>query len=358
MEERIAISKRIRIFGILIISLLLVISIFFLVFRLVSLNFREMDLVKVYKTGFQEKTFVINNTIINYGEGPDNGPPLLLIHGQTVLWESYKRVLPELSENFHVFVPDCHGHGKSSRESERYNVENMGEDFIAFMEKVIKEPALVSGHSSGGLLSLWLGVNSPENVMGVVLEDPPFFSSEYPRIKQTFAWYQMELSHNFLNSSEEDFLDYWLLNSQVMSFFKGGQQGIYNWVQDFKRKRPGSPVQPFFLPQTMRMMFKGMMVYDPRFGDAFYDGSWHLNFDHGEALSKLNRPSVLIHTRFSFDENGILMAAMSGEDAARAHSLMGNSELVNVKSGHAVHIEKPDIFIRILTDFSQRIIGE
>ena len=70
-------------------------------------------------TGFQEKQVVINSVEINYGEGPDNGPPLLMMHAQNVTWLSYAKVLPELSRSFHIFAPDCHGHGKTDRAPEK-----------------------------------------------------------------------------------------------------------------------------------------------------------------------------------------------------------------------------------------------
>lgn len=32
--------------------------------------------------------------VVNYAEGPDNGPALLLVHGQGMQWEDYARMLP------------------------------------------------------------------------------------------------------------------------------------------------------------------------------------------------------------------------------------------------------------------------
>lgn len=98
-----------------------------------------------------------------------------------------------------------------------------------------------------------------------------------------------------------------------------------------------------------------MDLYDPNFGDAFYDGSWHQNVDHAEALSKITCPSVLIHTNRSYDEHGILLAAMDEQDAKLAHSLIKNNTLINVKSGHGFHFEKPKDFIEIMLDFKDRI---
>nr|WP_315990523.1 alpha/beta hydrolase [Desulforamulus aquiferis] len=98
-----------------------------------------------------------------------------MIHGQGVTWENYSVVLPELSEYYHILAVDCHGHGKSSKNPEKYSAEEMGKDFVWFLKKVVGEPMVVSGHSSGGLLAAWLAANSPENILGIVLEDPPFF---------------------------------------------------------------------------------------------------------------------------------------------------------------------------------------
>jgi pimeloyl-ACP methyl ester carboxylesterase len=102
-------------------------------------------------------------------------------------------------------------------------------------------------------------------------------------------------------------------------------------------------------------MFIGMTMYDPFFGEAFYDGSWQKDFDHAEALSRVECPAVLIHANWSYDKDGILMAAMDADDASRAVSLMANSKLVSVDSGHVVHIEKPGVFIDIMTDFENEL---
>jgi pimeloyl-ACP methyl ester carboxylesterase len=317
-----------------------------------GMNFKEPAMAKVWKAGFEEKTFTINGTTLNYVEGPDNGLPLLLIHGQLVQWESYQRVLPELSRHFHVFAVDCHGHGKSSHDPAKYSATAMGVDFVAFIEQMIGEPAIVSGNSSGGLLAVWLAANSPENVLGVVLEDPPLFSSEYPRIKETAAWDGMSTAHNYLTQSAEDnYLNYYLWNSGMMALFKDGRQGIYNWAEEYRRKHPDELVEIFFFPLSIRMGTRGLQLYDPYFGQAFYDGSWNTDFDHAETLSRVKCPAILMHSNWFYDDSGILMGAMSDEDADRAISLLSSGQLERVDSSHTVHIDDPDIFIKILVEF-------
>ncbi|MBN2258824.1 MAG: alpha/beta hydrolase, partial [Anaerolineaceae bacterium] len=321
-----------------------------------GMNFMEPAMAKVWQAGFKEKTFTTDGTTINYVEGPDNGLPLLLIHGQLVQWESYQLALPELSQHFHVFAVDCHGHGKSSHEPEKYTARGIGADLAVFIEQVIGEPAIVSGNSSGGLLAVWLAANSPQNVLGVVLEDPPLFSSEYPRIKDTAAWDTMETAHEFLMQTEEDeYLYYYLWNSGMMALLGNGRQGIYNWSQAYREKHPGELIEIFFFPLSIRMGTRGLQRYDPYFGQAFYDGSWNKDFDHAEALSRVKCPAILMHANWCYDDNGILMGAMSGEDADLAISLMSNARLERVNSGHATHIEDPELLIRNLIDFDKQL---
>src|SRR5512135_2887883 len=133
--------------------------------------------------GFRELSSEINSITINYVVGPDNGPPLLLIPGQMESWQGYKCVLPDLSRRFHVFVPDLRGHGKSSRTPGQYSYNICGNDLKQFVERVIREPAIVAGLSSGAVLAIWLAAYAAEDVLAIIAEDPPIFSSIWPRIQ-------------------------------------------------------------------------------------------------------------------------------------------------------------------------------
>ena len=59
----------------------------------------------------------------------------------------------------------------------------MGMDISLLLDKVVKRPAIVSGNSSGGLIALWLAANVSEKVRGIILEDTPVFSAEWPRLR-------------------------------------------------------------------------------------------------------------------------------------------------------------------------------
>ncbi|MDP4153313.1 MAG: alpha/beta hydrolase [Bacillota bacterium] len=324
-----------------------------------NLNYDKADLKNVYKVGFKEKQVTLQDgSVLNYGEGPSNGPALFLIHGQEVSWEDYAKVLPQLSKYYHIYAVDCYGHGESSKNPEKYSAEAIGKDLTWFIENVIKEPVVVSGHSSGGLLTAWLAANSPKDVRGIVLEDPPFFSTEPSRTQKTFAWVDgFNTTHKFLNQTEEkDYVKYYMENCYMKNLFGKSWNGIEKSVLAYRQKHPNGKIRIFYLPPSLNQIWNLVSgSYDIRFGDTFYDCSWFKHFDQAETLSRINCPSVLIHTSWSYDKNGILLAAMDENDATRAHSLIKNNELIEVKSGHGFHDEKPKDFIKIMKDFRGKI---
>ncbi|MEA4846401.1 MAG: alpha/beta hydrolase [Clostridiaceae bacterium] len=320
-----------------------------------NMNYDKNVAYKLKKAGFTEKQAVLpDGTVLGYGEGHDNGPALFLIHGQMTSWEDYVKVLPELSKHFHIFAVDCHGHGASSKDPAKYSAEAMGKDFIWFMENIIKEPSIVSGHSSGGLLTAWLAANSPENVKGIVLEDPPFFATEPDRCKKTYAWLDgFEPIHRFLNQTEvTDYVRFYLDNTYLQNFFGNAWNGIKKHANQYMEKNPNKRLRIFFLPPSLNRSFDLITGdYDLRFGDTFYDCSWFDNFNQAETLSRINCPSVLIHTSWSYSNDGVLLAAMDENDAQRAHELIPGNELINVKSGHDFHYEKPKEFNETMSNF-------
>src|SRR5262245_46160454 len=111
------------------------------------------------QAGFDEKDFHTGDVILNYVVGPDNGPPLVFIHGQSVTWEEYTFIMPLLAGRFQVFAVTLRGHGKSSWTPGSYTFNRLGQDVTAFLEKVVGRPAVVAGNSSGGVLAAWLAAN-------------------------------------------------------------------------------------------------------------------------------------------------------------------------------------------------------
>ncbi len=319
-----------------------------------NMNYDRGEKRTLAAAGFTEKQAQLpDGTVLNYGEGPASGPQLLLIHGQQTSWETYVEVLPQLARHFHVFAVDKHGHGGSSKNPAKYSAVAMGADLKVFIEQVIAGPVFLSGHSSGALLSVWLAANAPELVRSVVLEDPPLFSTEPTRRERTFAWRDSFRNiHAFLNQSQEpNYTRYYLEHTELRKFFGNGWNGIRKYALRYMDRNPGKRLRIFFLPPSLNRAFDLLAgSYDLRFGDTFFTGSWFAGFDQAAALTRVGAPATLIHASWSYSDEGVLLAAMDGNDARRALELLPDGTLVNIKSGHNVHQQKPREFVQVLLD--------
>ena len=312
---------------------------------------------RVDDAGYTMKTAQVDEVAFSYVEGPDNGTPLVLLHAQLMDWFDYSRVMPALAADYHVFVVDYQGHGATTYpEDYPMTADRIGADLGEFIDEVVGEPAFVSGNSSGGLLTVWLAANRPDIVKAIVLEDPPLFASEYPRIKETVANKAFASSYDAVQDGDvDDFLMYWLdYNSAFFDryVFPGSAGVISYFVTSFREARPGEPVELSFVGDpTVRLLMRGLEQYDPRFGAAFYDGTWNAGFDHAEALDSITAPTLLLHADYSFLDDGTLDGAMSQEDADEAMAHLPDGEYLRVDSGHVIHLENPEEFVEILGGF-------
>lgn len=323
-----------------------------------NLHYDEKPLKKTYSAGYEEKQVTLDDgTILNYSEGPDKGPALLLIHGQSMEWEDYSRVLPGLAKYYHVYAIDCHGHGESSHDSSKYTGVAMGKDFVWFIENVIGEPCVISGHSSGGILAAWIAANAPENVLGIVLEDPPFFSVKPEEMQNTFVWRDgFDIAHKFKNQTNvDDYTLYYMENSYFWGMFGDLRKLTSESTRKYRAEYPGKPLKLWYVPYKWIHGTLYMDDFDLDFSETFYSGSWFKGFDQVDTLSKINCPSVYIKTATQYGSDGVLFAANSDEDAEKVHNLITGNQMIIIKSGHDIHFEQPDEFIRIMSEFLKKI---
>jgi pimeloyl-ACP methyl ester carboxylesterase len=311
---------------------------------------------KVADAGYLLKTAQVNQVALSYAEGPDNGPPLVLLHAQHLDWFSYSRVLPALARSFHVYVIDYPGHGATRTPLDYPMTANrIGSDLADFINAKIGAPVYLSGNSSGGLLAVWLAANRPHLVRAALLEDPPLFSSEFPRIKQTIADKSFATSDKAVREHSDDFLLFWI--SASARFFRnhvgpGSAELLTAAVRVYRYLHPGQPVEIGPISNdTVRLLIRGLDRYDPRFGAAFHDGSWNAGFSHADALSKITCPILLMQANTSTLQDGTLNGAMSTTEASRARSLLRRGEYVKVDATHVVNLDQPEQFIRILDNY-------
>jgi pimeloyl-ACP methyl ester carboxylesterase len=108
---------------------------------------------------------------LNYYEGPDHGPPLILLHGVTGCWQSFLTLIPFFTPHWKVYALDFRGHGKSGRKAGHYRRPDYASDVGRFIDTKIQEPVILLGHSLGGLVSLFLAEERPGDVRAVIAGD-------------------------------------------------------------------------------------------------------------------------------------------------------------------------------------------
>lgn len=156
---------------------------------------------------------------LKYYEAKNDFQPLVLLHAQGVDSLSFAGIIKPLSKKFHVYAVDCYGHGGSLHDPSKYNVKDIGNAIIRFIEEVIGRKIWLLGHSSGGLIAAYIAAET-EWCERLFLEDPPFFASQGERRKQSFNYIDLStVCHEYLAQSDsKDFVLYYFSNQYAWNF--------------------------------------------------------------------------------------------------------------------------------------------
>jgi pimeloyl-ACP methyl ester carboxylesterase len=127
----------------------------------------------------RERTHHTGVVELHYAEGPPNGPPFVLLHGGSTRWQYGAALLEGLADRWHVFAPDLRGHGRSGRVPGRYALRDYAADIAAFLAQVVREPAIVYGHSLGGEIAVMVAAEQPALVRALIHGDAPLSTANH-----------------------------------------------------------------------------------------------------------------------------------------------------------------------------------
>lgn len=297
--------------------------------------------------GIEERDVTLDGVRLHYAEGPKRGPALVLIPGQSMPWHCYRRVLPKLAERFHVFAVDVRGHGQSEHTPGRYTFSRCGQDVVSFLREVVRKPALVAGNSSGGVIALWAAAHAPDLVTGVLAEDPPLFTTEWPQSKATWV-------HTFMEHSGRTLPDLVTYFSTLKLPTSGGQDLMsfpapLAWIlggaiRRRQRAHPGQPVHIAWLPLLLRLFVRGLSEFDPDFTRACADGRMY-DVDHTQMLRAVRCPAVLVHARSFVHPTLGVVGAMGEEHVQQALAARPDLVVERTRAQHVVHIDSPKQYL-------------
>lgn len=293
-----------------------------------------MSIVPEFHPGITEHIIDTGEVQLNYAQGPPHGPPLVLLHGLGRRWQVFLPVIPALSLRWHIFVPDLRGHGKSSRVARGYRGTQYSEDIARFLRACVPGPAVLFGHSLGGMLAMWIASNQPELARALILGDNMIISRglQSPMHKVLFSGLR-ELARQ--RGSVEQIA---ASIGRIEIPAPGTGQSITI------RELPGN--DEAYLLSWARCVQQA----DPDVYDMTLDGSAMEGWDGEAVLRGMQCPALLLQA------NKELGGLMTDADVALAKRLLPHHTHVYLRSlGHALFIQQPEPVLRAVTNFLESL---
>jgi 3-oxoadipate enol-lactonase len=102
-------------------------------------------------------------------DGVDDAPPLVLSNSLGSTSEMWDPQVPALAQRFRVIRYEHRGHGDAPVPPEPYDLDDLGADAVALMDRLGIEQADFCGLSLGGMVGMWLAINAPGRIGRLVL---------------------------------------------------------------------------------------------------------------------------------------------------------------------------------------------
>jgi pimeloyl-ACP methyl ester carboxylesterase len=289
--------------------------------------------------GFQGKIFRAREVSIHYAEGPQNGLPLVLLHGLARDWRSFLALLPELSSRFHVFALDLRGHGESSRATRGYRITQYAQDVSEFVKAVLPAGAAIFGHSLGGEVGMCLAADGDFRVSALIMGDSLVSLQNFARSMYHPLFFQLHELILLCAGSDKELT----------------QQDLARGIGKIEVRVPGfdESLRIGELPGNSEAVLlewaRCAMLTDPDALVMTLDGSSFEGWDPAEILPRISCPTLLLQG------NPALDALLSDSDVKLALKLLPKAEHVKFPLlGHALFMQQPKPVLQAVTDFLQR----
>ncbi len=250
------------------------------------------------------------NAIDTYYEVTGEGEPLLLIHGLGSSLRNWELQVDYFAEKYRVITYDLRGHGRSSKPPGPYSMRGFAEDAAALLTGLEAAPAHVVGISMGGMIAFELAVRYPDLLKSLVIVN------SVPDMRLTSPREYLEMWPRFL----------------ILKALGVRRMGVALGVRLFPKPEQG---------ETRRVFVERWAQNDKR----AYEESLRavLGWSVEARLGEICCPALVIAADRDYWPLDVKRAYVSRMPDARLS--------VIVDAHHAVAVEKPDEFNRILDDF-------
>ena len=128
--------------------------------------------------------------------GPEDGPPLLLLHGWPQHWWAWREVIPQVAGRYRVIAPDLRGHGWTDAPAHGYDKEQLATDLLALLDAMGIDRVTWVGHDWGAFTGYLAAMRAPERIERLIALSipPPFSRDRSPATLALLLSYQVPIS--------------------------------------------------------------------------------------------------------------------------------------------------------------------
>lgn len=276
---------------------------------------------------FERRTVDVPQARLSYIEAGTSEPTLVLIHGLTDSLDAYLPLVEGLRQDFHVLAVDLRGHGDSSPVEGQYRVLDYAMDMEGFLSAVVKRPAVLVGCSLGALIACCVAARGEADILGVLLEDPPFYVGQMPTLREA-AFYEF---YGFL--------------TELLPAHHLAAGTVDDLLPKVRNPLVGEDLQRTIAQNLHRL---DLATVGPAMDGTLFDG-----FDPDTALQRIDCPMHIIVARD--DPFG---DAFRDDDLKKVKNLVSNLTYVLWRDTiHGIHYQRPDETVQEIRSFVRHLQG-
>ncbi|MFN2463290.1 MAG: alpha/beta fold hydrolase [Candidatus Dormibacteria bacterium] len=124
------------------------------------------------------------------------GDPVVLLHGWPENWYLWRKVMPALARDLHVFAPDLRGFGWSDAPPSGYQKEQLASDILRLLDELNIGPAWLAGHDWGGFTGFLMCLREPARFKGYLALNitTPWINRRAALMNSYRSWYQVVMA--------------------------------------------------------------------------------------------------------------------------------------------------------------------
>lgn len=264
--------------------------------------------------------------------GPDEGPPILFLHGVSRIGRDFAPLFPVLAHSWKVQAIDHRGHGKSGRVPGGYRITDYVRDAAAIVH-TFHTPVVLFGHSLGAVTAAAVAAAEPDRVRAVILEDPPS-AAFMGNLDRTSYFPQFTAVQKIAGQNRR------------VSEIARDLANIALPQPTGKTARLGD----FRDASMLRFSARCLPDLDPGVFDPLLDGSWFDGYDEHAIWKAIKCPVLLL--RGEEARGGMLPA----NDANRMAATIADCTRVDVPGvGHLIHWLATEACVRLVLGFLESL---